>query len=293
MRVCVACRAELTAQGWDCSACGLTPPVRDGVVELSPPLEDAHGGFGVEGFAELYAVESRHFWFRARNALIAWAVGAYFPRARSMLEVGCGTGFVLAHLERTFPAMTLHGGEAYPEALAFAATRLRRASLYQLDVRRLPFRDELDVVGAFDVLEHVPEDEAALAEICAALRPGGGLVVTVPQHPWLWSDADAAAHHVRRYTRRDLTAKLARAGFSVRRATSFVSALLLPMVASRVLSRRAGASAEARVAREFAPPRAVNAALEAVLGVERAAVRAGLSLPAGGSLLVVAERASR
>ena len=86
------------------------------------------------------------------------------------------------------------------------------------------------------MLEHIDEDEAALAAINRALRPGGGLIVTVPQHRWLWSETDRFSGHERRYTRRELRAKLAAAGFEPRLVTSFVSVLLPVMMASRAVS---------------------------------------------------------
>lgn len=292
MRRCPACRAAMTSpRGWRCVVCGNDPVVKDGVTLLAPPLDGGEGGFDASGFAELYEVESKHFWFRARNALLASTIRQHFPGARTMLEVGCGTGFVLAHLEATFPDVAFVGGEAFTEALVFAATRVKRAELLRLDVRKLPFSAEFDVVGAFDVLEHVPEDEAALAAIFEATRPGGGVVFTVPQHRWLWSRADEVAHHVRRYTRDELVEKTTRAGFEVVRATSFVSALLPVMVASRVAAKLSRAPEEAS-AREYAPPRLVNLAFEAALAAERRVLRAGASLPVGGSLLVVARRPS-
>ncbi|MBX3191372.1 MAG: methyltransferase domain-containing protein [Labilithrix sp.] len=288
MRLCTKCRVPLTGDDWSCASCGARPPVRDGWVELSTALDDERGGFEVSGFSELFEHEASHFWFRSRNRLIAWAIRRYFPRPRRIFEIGCGTGFVLSHLERSFSDAELSGGEAYPEALAFAATRLRRARLYQLDVRALPFEDEFDVVGAFDVLEHVPEDETALAEMRRVTRATGGVVLTVPQHPWLWSRSDESAHHVRRYTRADLVAKVQRAGFDVVRCSSFVTSLLPPMIVSRWMARR---EPKEHVAdREFALPRALDAAFGAMLGAERAAIRAGLSLPVGGSLLLVARR---
>jgi SAM-dependent methyltransferase len=268
--------------------CGFSPPRREGYVELAPELDDEDGGFGAEGFAQLFDLESHHFWFQSRNRLVEWALRKYFGAPRHVLEVGCGTGFVLSHLERAFPSTRFSGGEAYPQALAFAASRLRRTQLYQLDVRALPFQEEFDVIGAFDVLEHVPEDEAALAELHDACVPGGGLVVTVPQHPWLWSGADETARHVRRYTLASLRQKVERAGFLVTRTTSFVTALLPPMIVSRLVGDRRGT--EHRVKREFSISRPLSFAFGNVLAAERGIIRAGVSLPFGGSLLLVARR---
>jgi SAM-dependent methyltransferase len=143
-----------------------------------------------------------------------------------------------------------------------------------------------DVVGAFDVLEHIDRDDKALRGMFTALRPGGGLVVTVPQHRWLWSEADEFAGHARRYTRRELTQRMLDAGFELLWTTSFVTFLLPLISTSRLITRRRPYSLE----REFGLPRWIDRLFERSLDLERAAITRGASLPAGGSLLVVARR---
>jgi SAM-dependent methyltransferase len=247
----------------------------------------AEGGFDERSFEHLPGAEERSFWFRSRNSLIVWALQRYFPNARSMLEIGCGTGFVLAGVRAAFPEMRLVGGELYEAGLAVAARRVPDAELLELDARDLPFEEEFDVVGAFDVLEHIEEDEAALAEMRDALRPGGGLLVTVPQHPALWSAVDDYSRHVRRYRRPELLAKLGSAGFDVVHSTSFVTLLLPVLAASRLRFRGAK---EFDPLSEYRMPAFVDSALGWVLAAERALIRPGLSLPIGGSLLAVARR---
>lgn len=232
-------------------------------------------------FEELAELEPRSFWFRGRATLLAWAIERYFPAARTFLEVGCGTGYTLAEIRRRRPQLDVTGGELYAEGLEVARRRLPGARLLELDATSMRFDGEFDVVGAFDVLEHIPDDAAALESMRRAAAPHGGVVVTVPQHPRLWSAADTHAHHQRRYTRRDLVAKLAAAGFDVVRVTSFVTFLMPLMILSR---RRETFDYRS----EFELPPGVDGAFAAVLAVERALIRHGVSFPAGGSLLAVA-----
>jgi SAM-dependent methyltransferase len=245
-------------------------------------------GFPAESFARLAAREDGNYWFHARNRLIVWALRRHFPRMRDYLEVGCGTGYVLSAVEAAFPAATTTGGEAHLAGLACAARRVRRSRLLQMDAASIPFRDELDAVGCFDVLEHIEDDRCVLAQCFLALRRGGGIVLTVPQHPFLWSAADEYAKHVRRYTRSELLGKLREAGFHPLLVTSFVTLLLPAMLASRVRRRHLDADYDPDA--EFAVGRVANALLEGVLDFERQLIRFSLRFPFGGSLLVVAKK---
>jgi len=234
------------------------------------------------------AMEAESFWFTSRNELIAWALRTYHRDAKSFLEVGCGTGFVLSGLAERFEAMDLSGSELFAEGLIFAQQRVPMATLMQMDAQNIPFREEFDAIGAFDVLEHIEDDERVLREMYAALRPGGLLLVSVPQHRWLWSPADDLAHHVRRYTARELPAKVRAAGFEVERSTSFVSLLFGPLAVSRLLARRRRGDYDP--AGEMRLPTAANRVLGMIMAAERALIARGVTFGAGGSRLVVARR---
>lgn len=292
MKLCVRCGGAFQEENWRCPHCGFEPPVVDGFRAFAPELAAADMGFDSAHFGELAALEAGNFWFRSRNRLIIWALGRFFPGARSFLEVGCGTGFVLAGIAAAFPGLKLAGSEVSSHGVSFAARRAPGAGLMQMDARRIPYREEFDVVGAFDVIEHIEEDVAVLAELRESLVPGGGLLVTVPQHPFLWSEYDRRAHHVRRYRASELREKARQAGFDIVTMTSFVSLLLPFMMATRLMTRRAQrADYDPLAELKIAPW--LNRTLEAVLAFERLFIRAGISLPAGGSLLLVARRPSR
>ena len=290
MKRCLACEARFERDGWTCPSCGYEPAHGDFPL-FAPEAAGTDEGMERGVFSTLARLEPTSFWFRNRNRVLVSVLRQSFPDARNMLEVGCGTGYVLAAVRAANPALRLTGGELYVEALEAARERLPDVELVQVDGRRLPYEHEFDVAGAFDVLEHVDEDEAVLAELARALRPGGGLLVTVPQHRWLWSSVDDYSHHKRRYRRRELVTKLERAGFGVRRVTSFVTVLLPVMALSRMVRRRQ-ATDELDPYADFRLPRAVDRAFELFLTGERALLDRGVSLPAGGSLLAVARRAA-
>jgi SAM-dependent methyltransferase len=285
-------RAPNEQHGVDGSAEGGTrPEVVDGFNAYAPGLARQGPGFDPSFYAQLAALEAGNFWFRARNALVLWAFGRHFPQARRYLEVGCGTGYVLSAICERFPRLQACGSEIFVEGLAFAARRAPRADLFQMDARDMPFTAAFDVIGAFDVLEHIEDDAGVLAQMHRALGEGGGVILTVPQHPGLWSRQDEFAHHVRRYARGELERKLEAAGFTVRWTSSFVSLLLPALVVSR-LSRRADATAATDHFAEFKLPAWLNALLLAIMRVESAMIRAGIRFPIGGSRMVVACKAS-
>ena len=287
MKRCLACEAIFEAADWRCPKCGYQPTLRDEIYQFTEGPPDAHAGFKPEYFARLSQIEESNFWFRARNELIQWALRNYFPDAKSFFEVGCGTGFVLAGLHEKFPRLRLAGSEIFADGLAIAKARVPNVELYQMDARRISFEGEFDVVGAFDVLEHVIEDENVLVQMFNAVRPGGGLLVTVPQHPFLWSASDQYAMHQRRYNRAELRAKVESARFLIERITSFNSLLLPFMIWSRLPRKR---NHDFQPWREFEIGPALNRALESILNLERMAIRTGVSFPAGGSLLLIGRK---
>lgn len=290
MKVCGQCGSSRCDEAWMCEDCGNRPAELDGFQAFAPGLATENTGFREDYFGELAKLEDDSFWFRARNELIAWAIETYVPDPGRVLEIGCGTGFVLSRIRSVAPSAELSGSEILSAGLPFAAGRLPSATFYQMDARNIPFRDHFDLIGMFDVLEHIEADEAVLAEVAKALRPGGGLLLSVPQHPSLWSPQDDHAHHVRRYTAKGLRRKAEAAGFEVIRATSFVSLLLPIMFASRLRMRERPLDTEFDAIAALRLPRAVNLALWAVIAIERMLIQRGLSFPAGGSLLMICRK---
>lgn len=287
MKLCSKCGESFDHAGLKCPSCLHEPERLNGHIAFAPELAEESEGFEANYFGTLAEMEAGNFWFRSRNRLLVWALQRYFPKAENLLEIGCGTGFVLSGIRKAFPDLTLFGSEIFTAGLGFAAERLPGVELFQMDARRIPFRDEFDVIGAFDVIEHIREDEVVLSQMYQATRKGGGILLTVPHHPFLWSQADEYAHHMRRYKTRELKDKVKRAGFSVTRITSFVS-LLLPLLIISRSKPRAGEKFDATA--ELKIGHIMNATLERVLDAERTIIRSGLSFPAGGSLLLVARR---
>lgn len=251
----------------------------------SPESSREDSGFRKEFFHDLYSLEAANFWFRNRNRLIVWALKTFFPKADSLLEIGCGTGFVLSGIKAAIPGLRIFGSELFEEGLEFARKRIPDANLIQLDAREMSFSEAFDVIGAFDVIEHIEEDQLVLRQLYQACRQG--IILTVPQHKWLWSAIDEHSCHKRRYKRSELVEKVEDAGFQVTAITSFVC-LLLPILFLSRLSKKA--SEEIDVTRELKLPPALDWLLDKVLQCEYFLIRNSLYMPAGGSLLLVAKK---
>jgi SAM-dependent methyltransferase len=240
-----------------------------------------------------YRLESDSFWFRYRNRLILRAMETNFICIDNVLEIGCGTGFVLSEVHSNHPNFKLYGSDLYLEGLKFARARMPGADFYQMDACKMPFVEEFDLILALDILEHIEDDSKALDEIYRSLRTGGGLIVTVPQHEWLWSRQDEKAFHQRRYVKKELMQKLMDGGFRIVRTTSFITLLLPFMIISRLYAQLAmSRQKEYDPLRELKIAPMVNRMLGLVCSVEQHILERGISLPTGGSLLCIGKKVS-
>jgi SAM-dependent methyltransferase len=217
------------------------------------------------------SIEPEHFWFRSRARLIAATVRSRVSPG-GWLELGCGTGYVLAEVARRYPGPCL-GQDVSWRALEITRTRTA-APLYWCALDEVPAR-ALAGVGLFDVLEHVPDDVAALKAAAGYLREGGIVLVTVPAHPWLWSQVDEASRHERRYTRRGLVGIMDSAGLRVEFCRPFYASLLPGLLLRRTIRLRGPHDARRMFLRP--PPKLVNGALEVITALEGGLCRMGLT----------------
>lgn len=288
VKKCIACSHHYESDVWKCPHCNTTPDVSDGFEIFCPEFAFENTGFKASFFENLSKIEEGSFWFRSRNRLIIWALSNYFPNAHSFFEIGCGTGYVMTGVHKAFPELQVSGSEIHLAGLPYARQRLPSASLYQMDARVIPFYEEFDVIGAFDVLEHIEEDRIVLKEMYDAVRPGGGILLTVPQHAWLWSDVDDYSFHKRRYAKSDFLEKIVSAGFRVQRVTSFVSFLLPLMMIARLRYSLPFGKVDHNL--EFKMGDGLNRFLENIMNLEISMIFKNANFQMGGSLFVVATK---
>lgn len=273
-----------------CEYCNQMYPIVAGI----PSFVDQNmtfDSFEASSFEFLFQMEQRHFWHVGRREIILDVLRRNIPnlgRSR-MLEIGCGNGSVLAFLKQN--GIDIEGGDIFLEALNFCRKRAGSVALYQIDILALPFSDEFDIIGAFDVLEHIENDEKALAEINIALKERGYLILTVPAHKFLWSRHDVASHHRRRYSKAELLAKLEHCGFTVNKVTYYMLFLFPVLVAMRLLSKtfrnKKHKKDDIPISLERKTIPVINNVFLACLRLEKCLIR-HLNLPLGASILVVA-----
>ena len=234
-------------------------------------------------YQQMAELDDRHWWYCARRDIIADLIRreARPPADAAVLEIGCGTGHNLAMLAGFGH---VDGLELDDEARALSEKRLGRSVMRSPLPELAEVRDRhYDLVGAFDVIEHIDDDAAALASIATKLKPRGKFVMTVPAHQWMWTAHDVVNHHKRRYSKGRLKALIERSPMKLDKIGYFNSLLFPLAVAERAASKLRGREdADVKL-----PPAPLNAALEAIFRAERYLV-GRLPLPPGLSLFAVA-----
>ena len=234
-------------------------------------------------YQQMAELDDRHWWYRARRRILAALVRREVqpPAGAKILEIGCGSGHNLSMLA---DFGHVDGLELDDEMRALSEKRLGRKIMRSPLPELGEVKDKsYDLIGAFDVIEHVDDDHAALAAIATKLKPGGKFMMTVPAHPWMWTAHDVANHHKRRYSKRALRALIDGSPMRLEKIGYFNSLLFPLAVADRAAAKLRGKD-DGNVS---LPPTPLNSALEAVFGAERYLV-GRLPLPPGLSLFAVA-----
>jgi len=276
---------------YTCQNCACIYPIDDGIPSFIDP-EMVVDSFDASLFEFLFEMEQKHFWHIGRKEILLDVLERnipYLSKSR-MLEIGCGNGSILAYLKRK--GVNIEGGDIFIEGLRFCQQRAEPVTLYQVDVLSLPFRNEFDIIGVFDLLEHIDEDEQALAEINKALKTGGKILLTVPAHRFLWSYFDELSKHKRRYSRSELITKLERNGYIINKISFYVCFLFPWLLFLRMINnvrRRNEDKASIDKLTEVKTIPIANSIFLGLLRLEKWLMRY-INLPFGASLLVLAEK---
>jgi SAM-dependent methyltransferase len=150
------------------------------------------------------------------------------PAPSMIVEIGCSSGFLLRDLMARLSDHFFLGADYTHETLETLGKQLPAVPLVQFDLTHCPLPDAFaDVVVLLNVLEHIEDDEAAIAELFRIVRPGGSVIIEVPASSSLFDVYDRVLLHHRRYDMSALLARLRKAGFRVERK-SHLGFLLYP-----------------------------------------------------------------
>ena len=248
--------------------------------------------FTPEYYERMRALESDGWWNAAMRDVAGLLLHeASLDSSGVMLDVGCGSGQTAVWFAAGYPGWRVTGLDVASEGLA--AAQARGVDVTQASALALPYPDQsIDAIVTLDVVQHLPlngGDETALREMRRVLRDGGTLLLRTnaqafPRTP------DDPAFDFHRYEPGELRTKLERSGFSVRRLSRINALLGLAEIPRELRAARKQASSyHGILARPAAAGGLGNALKRQWLGVEGRAVRAGIALPFGRTILALCQ----
>jgi len=239
-------------------------------------------------YSKMNDAEERMWWYRNLHANLAAVFTRYIistlPAKLDVLDAGSGSGGWLERLHALAPEATLSGIDISERAVEYARGKASDADIRVGSINELPFDDAAfdlitcaDVIGAAQV-----EESTALGEFKRCLKPGGFCVLNLPAYQWMKSYHDEQVGTERRYTRSGVMNLLKGAGFETVYATHWNSTLFPVMVARRLILRNRKNESDVQLM-----PAAIENLLYGITFIERALIRAGSTVPFGGSVLWV------
>jgi len=231
-------------------------------------------------FGQQYARMYReHWWFRTRERMLLRQIDSFeLPGTADILDGGCGDGLFMPCLKR-------HGEVC---GIEIDASLITSDNPFRSRITHEPLGDarydgmQFDLITALDVIEHIQDDQHAVAAMHNMLRPGGYMLITVPALNLLWDEHDEINHHFRRYTKRSLRELVEPFGDIVK-LNYFFGALFLPKLAVKIANR----FRSSKIEQHSLPSNFVNATMQKFFDIES---RFATLLPFGTSLLAIVRK---
>jgi len=242
----------------------------------------------IEEYEKMYHLENYYWWFQGRIRIIFNLLKKFNVLEggdKIVLDAGCGTGLILDALI----------GKCKPFGIDFSKKALgycKQRGLENLvlgDVANLPFKDgSCDVAMGLDLVEHIENDGALMEEYYRVLKSSGTLIMTVPAHPFLWSEHDEALSHYRRYSYSSFRALIEKHGFKPIKLSYAITFTYFPIIIFRKLQPFFKKSSSPRT-HLIKLPKIINAALIGLLRIEAFLLKF-VNFPVGVSLVCIAKK---
>lgn len=242
--------------------------------------------FPVDGYDKCFSVEDQSFWFKSRNKIINYFVSKYLTAGNKFQDIGGGNGFVSQMLQDDLglDVTLIEPGAAGCENAQRRGIQKVYKGFFQDSF------DNLNHVGLFDVVEHIPEPHKFLVDIQKRQRSGDLLFITVPAYNILWSHEDVIAEHQTRYTRSKITKLVNQSGYQILETASFFMPLILPILLLRAVPYRLKRESNQNLEKDLNPSWFLSLVMSWVLRVEMLLISIGIRIPFGASILVVARK---
>lgn len=221
-------------------------------------------------------VGQNHFWFRSRVELVEILLEkAKIPAKAKILNVGCGVGDDLEIISKFGRVSVLDIDKA---TLDLVPKHLVKEKCLA-DVCQIPYPDNsFDIAIAFDILEHIKDDEKAVSELRRVLKPNGKIVFSVPAFNGLYSAHDVMEKHMRRYNK-GMAKKLFK-DFKQETLGYWLFGLFAPAAVQRILTKKTSSSDYF----QKSMPSLVHSLFYRITHLENWCIKKGLKFPWGLTL---------
>lgn len=232
-------------------------------------------------YDRMFELEDKYWWFVGRRFLAVTLFKRLGNLHGKVLDLGCGTGAVLAEFSNLTESVGL---DMSMVALKFASSR-KDFNLVQASGTDMPFGAEtFDSVVGLDVFEHIENHEAAFKECYRVLRPGGKLILSVPAFKMLWGPHDVALHHFRRYRKSEVVDIITASGFEPVKVSYSLFFLYPVVLVVRFFEKRRRGQVAASLPKLWTPLNGLLINLQAM----EAHIISKINLPWGSSVVAIA-----
>jgi 2-polyprenyl-3-methyl-5-hydroxy-6-metoxy-1,4-benzoquinol methylase len=239
-------------------------------------------------YDNFYRLEDKHWWFQGRKEIVMKLIEKYYKTKKDsmVLDIGCGTGMMVKNLLKYGNVLAM---DKDARAIEYAKSKAPEANfLLGYFPENYP-EGKFDLITAFDVMEHIDDDEKSFEVVTALLKPGGIFVATVPAYNFLWTAHDEVNFHKRRYSKKDLAEKIIKTGLVIRKISYYNSFLFVPGVTIKMFKKFTPFNKTKIDLGNNLPPAFLNRILQEIFSLEKFYL-SRFNLPFGISLIAIAQK---